>query len=137
MSRWPVVDAFASMAGMIEQAPSLGRSDDSAVDSSSTGPQTPCDRSPFAYAQTYTIPPPSMDLTALPQRAGTPQPSQFRAALPDIMDPETAANVPIRTVCCIGAGYVGMSRDHTYRCASVETDMYMKRRTDCCSHRIA
>ncbi|KAK4569808.1 hypothetical protein LTR86_002777 [Recurvomyces mirabilis] len=93
------------MAGMIEQAPSLGRSDDSAVDSNSTGPQTPHDSSPFAYAETYAIPPP--DMTALPQRAGTPQPSQFRAALPDIMDPETAANVPIRTVCCIGAGYVG------------------------------
>ncbi|EMC97071.1 hypothetical protein BAUCODRAFT_68459 [Baudoinia panamericana UAMH 10762] len=46
-------------------------------------------------------------MISLPQRVGTPQPSQLHAALPDIMDPETAANVPIRTVCCIGAGYVG------------------------------
>ncbi|KAK5116787.1 hypothetical protein LTR62_007461 [Meristemomyces frigidus] len=95
---------------MMEHAPSLTRSDDSAreSDSNSTGAHTPFDRSPFAYGQTYTIPPPGMDIiAALPQRVGTPQPSQFRAVLPDIMDPETAANVHIRTVCCIGAGYVG------------------------------
>ncbi|KAK4548468.1 hypothetical protein LTR36_009378 [Oleoguttula mirabilis] len=48
-----------------------------------------------------------MDTVALPQRAGTPQPSQLNATLPNIMDPETAANVPIRNICCIGAGYVG------------------------------
>ncbi|KAF2768409.1 nucleotide sugar dehydrogenase [Teratosphaeria nubilosa] len=48
-----------------------------------------------------------MNTITLPQRVGTPQPSQFSAALPDILDPETAAYKPIRNVCCIGAGYVG------------------------------
>ena len=64
------------------------------------------DRSPYAYAQTYSIPD-SMDAVFLPQRAGTPQPSQLNATLPDIMDPQTAVNVSIRNICCIGAGYVG------------------------------
>jgi UDPglucose 6-dehydrogenase len=42
----------------------------------------------------------------LPYRMETPQ-LAMHAALPDIMDPNTAANVPIRHICCIGAGYVG------------------------------
>ncbi|TKA79984.1 hypothetical protein B0A55_02092 [Friedmanniomyces simplex] len=86
------------------QTPSLGRSDDSAVDSSS-GPGTPSDMSMFAQA--YSIPADAMDMGALPERVGTPQPSRYHTALPDILHPETASNVPIRTICCIGAGYVG------------------------------
>jgi UDPglucose 6-dehydrogenase len=58
-------------------------------------------------AHTYTIPSANMDSLALPHRVGTPQPSQFSAALPDILDPETGAYKPIRHVVCIGAGYVG------------------------------
>lgn len=81
------------------------------MDSSSAGTDTPFDKSPVFYAQTYSIPD-TMDAVVLPQRAGTPQPSQLNAALPNIMDPETAANVPIRNICCIGAGYVGKSRDY-------------------------
>ncbi len=86
------------------QTPSLGRSDDSAVDSSSV-PGTPSDMSMFAQA--YSIPADSMDMGALPERVGTPQPSRHHIALPDILHPETASSVPIRTICCIGAGYVG------------------------------
>ncbi|KAK0936167.1 hypothetical protein LTR29_012265 [Friedmanniomyces endolithicus] len=86
------------------QTPSLGRSDDSAVDSSSI-PGTPSDMSMFAQA--YSIPADSMDMGALPERVGTPQPSRYHMALPDILHPETASSVPVRTICCIGAGYVG------------------------------
>lgn len=31
----------------------------------------------------------------------------LHAKLPDIMDPSIAAIVPVRQICCIGAGYVG------------------------------
>ena len=94
------------MGSTIESAPSLGRSDDSAIDYSS-GPATPSDRSPYISGHTYAIPQP-LETIALPQRVGTPQPS-LHAVLPDILHPETAASVPIRHVCCIGAGYVGTS----------------------------
>ncbi|KAK5125550.1 hypothetical protein LTR85_000661 [Meristemomyces frigidus] len=94
------------MDGTFEGTPSLGTSDDSAIDSNSAGPDTPLDKSPDVCGQTYSIPD-IMDAVALPQRAGTPQPSRMNAILPDIMDPETAANMPIRNICCIGAGYVG------------------------------
>jgi hypothetical protein len=96
------------IAGMTDGTPSLGRSDDSAEDPAS-GPQTPLEgRSPFMFGDTYTIPPP-METVTLPHRVGTPQPSSMSAVLPNILDPQTAANVPIRHVCCIGAGYVGKS----------------------------
>lgn len=87
----------------MSRTPSLGRSDDSAVDMASN-PATPSDLSPFMAAQTYAIPP--VEMASLPSRAETPQ-SDIHSALPDIMDSDTAANVPIRHVCCIGAGYVG------------------------------
>ena len=48
-----------------------------------------------------------METVTLPHRVGTPQPSMHTAVLPNILDPATAANVPVRHVCCIGAGYVG------------------------------
>lgn len=105
-------DETTASSGSLDPEPSLGRSDDgsSAVDSSWTVPATPSDRSPFMSAQAYSIPP-TMDSMVLPFRVGTPQPSSFHAQLPDIMDPRTAANVHIRHVCCIGAGYVGMFRN--------------------------
>lgn len=98
-----------SMAGFLDRTPSLGRSDDSGADTTSI-PPTPSDKSPAMYAQTYAIPPPLDASIALhpPLRAATPQPGQF-AALPNIMDPATAASVPVRRLCCIGAGYVGES----------------------------
>jgi hypothetical protein len=80
--------------------PSLGQSDGSAVDSSSM-PPTPA-LSPFMNADVYSLPP--VDSMALPYRMDTPQLASY-ATLPDIMDPSTAANVPIRHICCIGAGY--------------------------------
>jgi len=97
------------MAGTVESAaPSLGPSDDSTTDSRSFGPDTPCDVSPRVLAQAACLMPHcSMDVMSLPQRYGTPQPSPFGAVLPDILDPESAAYKPIRSVCCIGAGYVG------------------------------
>lgn len=93
-----------SMSG----TPSLARSDDdnSAPDSASV-PATPFDMSPFMAGQTYAIPPMDMAMASLPNRAETSQ-SQIHAALPDIMDPNTAG-APIRHICCIGAGYVGKS----------------------------
>ena len=81
----------------------MGRSDDSAADSASN-PATPADMSPYMNAEMYSLP--HMDAIALPQRAETPHMALY-AALPDIMDPKTATNVPIRHICCIGAGYVG------------------------------
>jgi len=110
MSVWTFPDhnTANSMAGIADRTPSLGRSDDC---NSSAGPDTPSDKSPFIYAQTYSIPPPTMDAIALPHRVGTPQPAPLHTTLPNILDPQTAANVPIRHICCIGAGYVGMSRD--------------------------
>jgi hypothetical protein len=96
------------IAGMTDGTPSLGRSDDSAEDRDPlSGPHTPSDRSPFIFGDSYTIPPP-MESVTLPHRVGTPTPSSMSAVLPNILDPQTAANVPIRHVCCIGAGYVGM-----------------------------
>ena len=83
--------------------PSLGRSDGSAADLESN-PATPSEMSPFIDAQMYSIPP--VDVMSLPRRADTPQ-LALHSALPDILHPDTAANVPIRHVCCIGAGYVG------------------------------
>lgn len=83
--------------------PSLGRSDESAGDAAST-PATPADMSPYMSADAYSLP--LIDAMVLPHRADTPH-GAFHAALPEIMDPNTAANVPIRHVCCIGAGYVG------------------------------
>jgi len=87
----------------MSRAPSLGRSDESVVDSMSI-PQTPADMSPFIGGNVYSLPP--MDAMTLPQRAGAPR-SSIHASLPDILDPNTAANVSIWHVCCIGAGYVG------------------------------
>lgn len=101
-----------------QNTPSFGHSDSSAADSAS-GPHTPSDRSPFLFGDAYTIPP-SLDgvsaLTLPPHRGGTPQPSAMMhaAVLPEILDPHTAANVPIRNVCCIGAGYVGKSKDDSH-----------------------
>ncbi len=83
--------------------PSLGRSDESAVDQSSN-PHTPADMSPFISGEVYSLPP--IDAMALPEHANTSQRS-YHASLPDILDPNTAARIPIRHVCCIGAGYVG------------------------------
>jgi UDPglucose 6-dehydrogenase len=60
--------------------------------------------SPFLNSEMYSLPP--IDSMTLPYRMETPQ-LAMHAALPDIMDPNTAANVPIRHICCIGAGYVG------------------------------
>lgn len=88
---WPLLDATPHMAGVIERTPSLGLSDDSAVDSSS-GRTTP-----EMYPQ-YALP-----------AAAEQSPSDVPTlpSLPDIIDARTAASVPIRNVCCIGAGYVG------------------------------
>lgn len=95
------------MAGLTDGTPSLGRSNEGSVDFSS-GPATPWDRSPFMAGETYSIPPP-MDHILLPHRPATPTQPSLHAVLPNILDPDTAANVPIRRVCCIGAGYVGAS----------------------------
>ena len=84
------------------RTPSLGRSDESSFDSNST-PATPA-MSPFLNSEMYSLPP--IDSMTLPHRMETPQ-LAMHAALPDIMDPNTAANVSIRHICCIGAGYVG------------------------------
>ncbi len=100
----PLIDLRRHWYDTMYHTPSLGRSDDSAVDSSSV-PGTPSDMSMFAQA--YSIPADSLDMGALPERVGTPQPSRYHMALPDILHPETASSVPIRTICCIGAGYVG------------------------------
>lgn len=99
MNSWVESLLDASMAS----TPSLGRSDDSSADNQSV-PATPADMSPYIEAQTYSIPP--IDAMVLPRRPDTPQ-MALHASLPDIMDPNTAANVSIRHVCCIGAGYVG------------------------------
>lgn len=110
MSSWfaSVLDTAPSMASFLDRTPSLGRSDDSGPDISSI-PPTPSDKSPAMYPQHYAIPPPMESVALHPTlRAATPQPGQY-AALPDIMDPATAASIPIRHVCCIGAGYVGES----------------------------
>ena len=92
------------MAGLSQRAPSLGRSNSSTGDS--PGPETPADTSPFMSAQAYAIP---LDMSemVLPHRPATPTQPALHAVFPDILDPDTAANVPIRNVCCIGAGYVG------------------------------
>lgn len=78
-------------------------SDESAADSLSY-PRTPGDMSPFMNGNVYSLPP--IDAMTLPQRAGSHRTS-LHASLPDILDANTAANVSIRHICCIGAGYVG------------------------------
>ncbi|CAK4030982.1 UDP-glucose 6-dehydrogenase [Lecanosticta acicola] len=96
------------MAAFTDATPSLGPSTASTVDSSSDGPATPSDKSPFLSADVYSLSPPIDALTlALPHRPATPTQRSPLAVLPHILNPETAANVPIRKVCCIGAGYVG------------------------------
>lgn len=60
-----------------------------------------------------------MEAFALPHRPGTPTQRAPLAVLPDILDPDTAANVPIRRVCCIGAGYVGRPCHATGTCEAV------------------
>lgn len=57
-------------------------------------------------ADVYALPP--MDALALPRQAELTQ-ATLHASLPDILDPRTGANNPVRHVCCIGAGYVGKS----------------------------
>lgn len=111
----------------MSRTPSLGRSDESAVDLSSN-PATPADMSPYMNGDVYTLPP--IDAMALPQRADTER--LLHASLPDILDPNTAASVPIRSVCCIGAGYVGMFCLENV--ALINTDSVC-RRTYCGSHR--
>lgn len=58
-------------------------------------------------AQAYAIPPDAISEIVLPHRPATPTQPALHAVFPDILDPDTAASVPIRNVCCIGAGYVG------------------------------
>jgi len=96
------------MTSITDYTPSLARSDDSTLDASSAGPATPSERSPFMSAQIYTTGPTMDAILLLPHRAPQPPSSSLHTRLPDILDPETAANVPVRHVCCIGAGYVGM-----------------------------
>ena len=96
-----MVDSFR--ASSMASTPSLGRADESAGDVASI-PATPAGLSPYMSADAYSLLP--IDAIVLPHRADTPH-GVFHAALPDIVDPDTAANVPIRHVCCIGAGYVG------------------------------
>lgn len=93
------------MAALADSTPSLGRSNESSANNSS-GPGTPMDNSPLMGVDMYSIPP-SADAFPLPYRPGTPVQHSLHTVLPDILDPDTAANVPIRRICCIGAGYVG------------------------------
>ncbi|EME43333.1 hypothetical protein DOTSEDRAFT_54187 [Dothistroma septosporum NZE10] len=48
-----------------------------------------------------------MSEMVLSHRPATPTQPALHAVFPDILNPDTASNVPIRSVCCIGAGYVG------------------------------
>lgn len=89
-----------SLKFTMASTPSLGQSDESAMDSSST-PATPA-MSPYLNTEMYSLPP--VDSMALPHRMGTSQLASY-ATLPDILDPNTAANMSIRHLCCIGAGY--------------------------------
>ena len=72
------------------------------MDSNST-PATPS-MSPYMSAAMYALPP--IDAISLSRGLEASQLARH-AALPDILDPRTATNTPIRHVCCIGAGYVG------------------------------
>ena len=95
-------------AALISSPPSLGRSDESAVDVSSN-PDTPADMSPYMGGDIYSLP--VIDGLALPRAAEPPRMSLY-SSLPDILDPNTGSRNPICHVCCIGAGYVGKMIAH-------------------------
>ena len=96
--------SMSSIASYMERTPSLSQTSDSATD---TVPPTPYETSPRISAQQYSIPQ-DMDAVALQPSMQIPL-HQFgpHTLLPDIMNPETASSVPIRSIVCIGAGYVG------------------------------
>ncbi len=94
-----------SFALSMANTPSLNQSDGSVIDINSA-PATPT-MSSFTSAEVYSLPP--VDSMALPDRVATPLDASH-ATLPDIMDSRTAANVPIRRICCIGAGYGKQNR---------------------------
>ncbi|KAK3701835.1 hypothetical protein LTR37_015257 [Vermiconidia calcicola] len=94
MSVW----AEASLDSPSARTPSLERSDGSAL------PDTPSEMSPYLSAKVYSIKP--TDAMAPPSQINIRQ-TALHARLPDILDPNTAANVRIRHICAIGAGYVG------------------------------
>lgn len=83
--------------------PFQGASESSTSGSVKTATTTP-GTSPDIEAGSYAFP--AINTLALPQRAG-PTHRIYQAVLPDIMNSDTAADVPIRNICCIGAGYVG------------------------------
>ncbi|KAK3699614.1 hypothetical protein LTR37_016350 [Vermiconidia calcicola] len=94
MSVW----AEASLDSPTARTPSLERSNGSSL------PDTPSEMSSYLNAEVYSIKP--TDAMALPLQINTRQ-RALHAPLPDILDPNTAANVRIRHICAIGAGYVG------------------------------